>query len=88
MYAFATVLLAQTQPIWADPYSFAMALLTAIAFGVVGISLAVVGFKALDKLTPGHLAEEILHKQNIAAAILAGAFILGFSIIVAAAIHG
>jgi uncharacterized membrane protein YjfL (UPF0719 family) len=50
--------------------------------------LAIVGFKLFDKVTPGKLDEEILQKQNMAAAILAGAFILGICIIVAAAVHG
>ena len=50
--------------------------------------MAIVGFMLFDKLTPGKLDEEILQKQNNAAAILAGAFVLGVCIIVAAAIHG
>ena len=59
-----------------------------IVFAAIGIVLAIVGFKLFDKVTPGKLDEEILQKQNIAAAILAGAFILGICIIVAAAVHG
>ncbi|MSQ93521.1 MAG: DUF350 domain-containing protein [Gemmataceae bacterium] len=66
---------------------FGMAVLSALVFGVVGVILAILGFKLFDKLTPGKLDEEILQKQNIAAAILAGAFVLGICIIVAAAIH-
>lgn len=62
--------------------------LNVVIFAVLGIVLAIIGFKVFDKLTPGKLDEEILQKQNIAAAILAGAFILGICIIVAAAVHG
>lgn len=65
-----------------------MAVLSTVVFGTIGIILAIVGFKLFDKLTPGKLDEEILQKQNIAAAILAAAFILGICIIVAAAVHG
>ncbi|MBM3994422.1 MAG: DUF350 domain-containing protein [Planctomycetes bacterium] len=64
-----------------------MAVLATLIFAVIGIVMAILGFKVLDKLTPGNLDEEILQKQNVAAAILAGAFILGVCIIVAAAIH-
>lgn len=63
-------------------------LLGVLIYASVGIILAIIGFKLLDFLTPGKLDEEILQKQNMAAAILAGAFILGICIIVAAAIHG
>ncbi|MBI2804036.1 MAG: DUF350 domain-containing protein [Planctomycetes bacterium] len=62
--------------------------LATIVFAAIGIVLAIVGFKLFDKVTPGKLDEEILQKQNMAAAILAGAFILGICIIVAAAVHG
>lgn len=74
--------------IYSDPVAFGMAVLATLVFGVVGIVLAIVGFKVLDLLTPGKLDEEILQKQNVAAAILAGAFVLGICIIVAAAVHG
>jgi putative membrane protein len=60
----------------------------AILFAVIGIVLAIFGFKLFDWMTPGKLDEEILQKQNMAAAIMAGAFIVGVCIIVAAAIHG
>jgi uncharacterized membrane protein YjfL (UPF0719 family) len=63
-------------------------LLAVLAFGAVGILLALVGFKLFDWMTPGNLGAEITTKQNIAAAILAGAVILGVSIIIAASIHG
>lgn len=78
---------AQQPTIYTDPAMFGMAVLSALVFGVVGVILAILGFKLFDKLTPGKLDEEILQKQNIAAAILAGAFVLGICIIVAAAIH-
>jgi len=44
--------------------------------------------KIFDKCTPGHLNREILEHRNIAAAIIAGAVILGVCIIVAAAMLG
>ena len=83
---FASVLFAQQ--IWQDPQTFAMAALSAAVFGAIGIVMAIIGFKLFDMMTPGKLDEEILQKQNTAAAILAGAFLIGICIIIAAAIHG
>jgi uncharacterized membrane protein YjfL (UPF0719 family) len=39
-------------------------------------------------LTPGELWKEIIERQNMAVAILAGAVALGLSMIISAAIHG
>ena len=55
---------------------------------LVGIVMAIVGFKIWDRLTPGNLEEEICRKQNIAAAILGAAIILGTCLVVAAAMLG
>jgi uncharacterized membrane protein YjfL (UPF0719 family) len=73
--------------VW-HPTTMTEALLSVIAFGAVGIVLAILGFKLFDWITPGDLGEEITRKSNVAAAILAGAVILGISIILHAAIHG
>jgi putative membrane protein len=59
------------------------AALATVVFGLIGITLAVVGFKVFDKVTPGNLEEEIVKKNNMAAAVMAGAFILGVCIIIA-----
>ena len=45
--------------------------------------MGVVGFKVVDWLTPGSLAEEVAHKENRALAILAGSMMLGVCIIIA-----
>jgi uncharacterized membrane protein YjfL (UPF0719 family) len=55
-------------------------------FGLTGIVLAILGFKLFDLLTPGSLQKEIFENKNMAAAVLAAAFILGICIIVAAAV--
>jgi len=59
------------------------AALATVVFGLIGIGLAVLGFKIFDRLTPGNLEEEIVKKNNMAAAIMAAAFILGVCIIIA-----
>ena len=72
----------QTPLIQSDPMKFGMSVLATIVYGVVGIGLAILGFKLFDMLTPGKLEEEIVNKQNVAAAILGGAIILGICYIV------
>lgn len=66
--------------------SFGMAVIATLVFGMIGIVLAIFGFKLFDWLTPGNLQQEIVEKQNIAAAILGGAIIIGICIVVAAAV--
>jgi len=60
---------------------------SSVIFSFFGLVLFGLGFYVFDKLTPGHLADEILGKQNTAAAIVVAALILGISIIVGLAIH-
>lgn len=66
----------------------AQALLTGIAstviYSLVGIIMAMLGFKMIDWLTPGNLREQIAEHENRALATVAGATILGVSIIIAA----
>lgn len=68
------------------PDGLAGALIGSTLFGVVGIALAIIGFKVFDKLTPGNLQQEIFQKGNIAAAVLAGAFIVGICIVISATV--
>jgi putative membrane protein len=59
-----------------------------LLFALIGIAAAIAGYKLFDKCTLGDLHKEILENKNVAAAIVAGAVILGVSIIVAAAMLG
>jgi putative membrane protein len=68
------------------PKSMWEAAIASGVFGLIGILLVILGFKLFDWLTPGKLQDEIVHKSNIAAAILAGAFIIGICIVIAAAV--
>ncbi|MBI2901035.1 MAG: DUF350 domain-containing protein [Planctomycetes bacterium] len=61
-------------------------LLTAVIFSVMGIALLVLSFLVLDKLTPGSLWKELLEEHNTALGILLGAFGIGISLIIAAAL--
>jgi uncharacterized membrane protein YjfL (UPF0719 family) len=64
------------------------ALAQMVLFAAVGIAAAIIGYKVFDKCTPGDMNKEILENKNIAAAIVAGAVILGVCIIIAAAMIG
>jgi len=63
--------------------SFAAELASTIIYSIVGIVMAVIGFKVVDWLTPGDLAEEVAHKENRALAVLAGSMMVGVCIIIA-----
>ena len=59
-----------------------------LIFAAIGIAAAIIGYKLFDKFTPGDLHKEIVEHKNIAAAIVAGAVIIGVSIIIAASMLG
>lgn len=75
----------ELSPIW-HPHSFGMAIIATIVFGLVGIILALVGFKLFDLITPFNLEKEMCENKNVAVGVLCGAIVLGVCIIVAAAI--
>ncbi len=58
-----------------------------IVYAAIGIILFCLAFFIIDKLTPGDMWKELIEKQNLAVAIVAGFAVLGVCIIVAAAIH-
>lgn len=79
-------------PVTSSPGWHAQSLGQAVAylvfFAIIGIVLAIVGYKTFDRFTPGHLHKEIVEHRNIAAAIIGGSVILGVCIIIAAAMLG
>ena len=85
---FDLVLLAQDANGRWRPESLGSAVLSVVIFALIGILASLLGFKVFDRFTPGNLEDEICKKQNIAAAILGAAIILGISLIVAAAMIG
>lgn len=59
------------------------ALLATLLFGLVGIVLALLGFKMFDWITPRiDVERELAEKNNIAVAIVVGAVIVGICFIV------
>ncbi len=67
------------------PANLGQAVLGTILFGLIGIGLAILGFKLFDLITPFNLEKEICENKNIAVGILGGAIVLGICWIVAAA---
>jgi uncharacterized membrane protein YjfL (UPF0719 family) len=63
-------------------------LLLAVVFSVLGFLLLFAGYRLFDALTPMDLGRKIFDEGNIAAAVMAGAFVLGIALIVSASISG
>ena len=59
-------------------------LVSSLVFGVVGLGLALLGFKLFDWLTPRiDVQRELAEKQNVAVAIVVAAVVLGICYVVA-----
>ena len=71
--------------VW-EPMTLGSAVVSTLLFGVIGIVMAILGFKLFDRLSPFDLEREVCEKQNMAVAILSAAMVLGICIIVAVAI--
>ena len=69
---------------WLKPATF----VSSILFALIGVVIFWLCFIIIDKLTPYHLWQELVEKQNMALGMVVAAMCLGISIIVAAAIHG
>jgi hypothetical protein len=66
------------------PTTFGEAVLSTFVFGLIGIVLAIIGFKLFDFITPFNLEKEMCENKNIAVGILCGGIVLGICWIVAA----
>jgi uncharacterized membrane protein YjfL (UPF0719 family) len=62
-------------------------LLNAVVYAFLGIFIFAVAFWIVDRMTPYHLWNEIVHEKNVALAILVGAMSIGMCVIIAAAVH-
>ena len=58
-----------------------------LVFALLGFALLFVGYRVFDRLIPSDINKCIFDEGNVAAAILAGAFVLGLAVIVAMAIN-
>src|SRR5687767_10663176 len=69
-----------------QPDGLLMSILSTLIFGLIGIVVAIVGFKLFDAMTPFNLEQEICEKQNLAVALLCAGMVIGICLIVAAAV--
>jgi uncharacterized membrane protein YjfL (UPF0719 family) len=68
-------------PPW-QPHDFGTAILAACVFGLIGIALMVVGFKAFDIITPKiDIQKELAENHNLAVAIVIASVILSIAIL-------
>src|SRR3954465_9283441 len=79
---------AQTSAANWHPTTVGGALVATVAFGFVGIALAIVGFKLFDAFTKFDLEKEICDNRNMAVAVLCAGLLIGICLIIAAAIVG
>lgn len=68
------------------PDSLLAAIGSTLIFGLIGIFMAILGFKLFDLLTPFNLEQEICEKQNIAVAIVCAGMVLGICLIIVASV--
>ncbi|WP_426492641.1 DUF350 domain-containing protein [Hymenobacter sp. 102] len=59
-----------------------------VIYSVLGITILVISFVVMEKLTPRTLWKEIIEEHNTALAIMAAAFMLAVALIISSAIHG
>lgn len=59
-----------------------------VLYSFLGIAILLLCYFIIEKLTPEKTWHEIAQNKNIALAIVFGAFIIGISMIISAAIHG
>jgi uncharacterized membrane protein YjfL (UPF0719 family) len=60
----------------------------ALAYSALGILVLLLIFWILEKITPEDLMEEVIHKNNVALAIVFAGLTISIGIIIASAIHG
>lgn len=89
-FGIASIVVANAQSVApAAPWhssTFLEAMGSTLVFGLIGIALAILGFKLFDFLTPFDLEKEICQEKNVAVGIFGGSIVLGVCYIVATAI--
>ena len=66
--------------------SHARPLVDSIVYSIVGTVVLGLSFYVIEKLLPFSMRKEIAEDQNVSLGIILGAFVIGLSIIIAAAI--
>jgi uncharacterized membrane protein YjfL (UPF0719 family) len=66
----------------------ARAVFDSVLYSVIGATVLLGSFWIIEKILPFSLAKEIAEDQNVGLGIILGAFVLGMSLIISAAIRG
>jgi hypothetical protein len=86
MVMMATAAFAQNTGTTAQPDKLVSHIISTVVFGAIGIALAIIGFKLFDVVVKHNIENEIFDNKNMAAALLAGAIVLGVCMIISATI--
>ncbi len=57
--------------------------LSTVVYSMLGIVLAIIGYKIYDWITPFSLTKELAEDQNVAVGIVVGSMMLGICLIIA-----
>ena len=60
----------------------------AVVYSVLGTVILLLAFVFIERVLPFSLRKEVAEDQNVALGIILGAFILGVSLIISAAVRG
>jgi len=63
-------------------------ILAVVVYSTLGIVILAVALVIVDRMTPGTLWKELIEEHNTALAILMGAVVIAFGIVISAAIVG
>ena len=66
---------------------FGATALQVTAWTVLAAALLVGALKVFDLLTPGKLHDQVFTERNVAAAVVYGAALIAFAIVISAAMH-
>ena len=67
---------------------FYKGVIASLIYSFIGVAVLLLAYWVMERLTPERSWHEIVQNKNMALAIVFASFILGISIIIAAAIHG
>ncbi|MGH8058756.1 MAG: DUF350 domain-containing protein [Candidatus Entotheonellia bacterium] len=74
------------QPVVFAPALTWSSIVTSVVYGLLGLTLLLIGYYLYEMVTPFSVKEELVTHRNVAVGIVVAAFIVGMSIVIAAAI--
>ena len=71
-----------------DVQHYVRPIFDSIVYSALGTIVLVIAFWVIEKMLPFSMRKEVAEDQNVALGIILGSFIIGLSLIIAAAING